>query len=50
MKWNLKIIIWFYSHVIYLGTKIGRAVVFDFGLFYSHVIYLGTKIIDLLDC
>ena len=34
----------FYSHVIYLGTKILFHYLFPVSLFYSHVIYLGTKI------
>ena len=34
----------FYSHVIYLGTKIELAMLWMAVLFYSHVIYLGTKI------
>ena len=34
----------FYSHVIYLGTKIIIAEISNNNLFYSHVIYLGTKI------
>ena len=36
----------FYSHVIYLGTKIIFPVVDIGSPFYSHVIYLGTKIDD----
>ena len=35
----------FYSHVIYLGTKIVPVPSRVRLLFYSHVIYLGTKII-----
>ena len=34
----------FYSHVIYLGTKIDVMNELTTTLFYSHVIYLGTKI------
>ena len=34
----------FYSHVIYLGTKIRQASGSTVLWFYSHVIYLGTKI------
>ena len=34
----------FYSHVIYLGTKIKQYKNEAGTAFYSHVIYLGTKI------
>ena len=36
----------FYSHVIYLGTKIHVGLHICYHKFYSHVIYLGTKIPD----